>query len=49
MIFNPTPHKIYATEEEKLYEVDNGYMVGAYRCFTASGFFRALELGVLDK
>ncbi len=49
LIINPTPKKVFMAQEPKMTEIDNGQTIGEYKIFTASGFFRALEMDVLDK
>ncbi len=49
LIVNPTPKKLYTLQEPKLVEIDNGFTVGEFKIFTASGFLRALDMDVLHR
>jgi len=48
-IVNPVPKKVYTVQHGKLFELDNGSVVGKYKFFAASGFLHAVELDVLDR
>ena len=49
LIVNPTPKKLYTMSAGNMIEIDNGFTVGGYKVFTASGFLRAVEMDTLHR
>ena len=49
LIVNPTPKKLLTEREPNLVEIDNGFTVGEFKVFTASGFLRAIEMDTLHR
>lgn len=49
LIVNPTPKKLLTVREPNLVEIDNGFTVGEFKVFAASGFLRAIEMDTLHR
>ncbi|MBQ8175200.1 MAG: hypothetical protein IJ009_07360 [Clostridia bacterium] len=49
LIVNPTPKKLYTVKDGVMIEIDNGFSVGEYKVFTASGFLSAIEMDTLHR
>lgn len=49
LVVNPTPKKLFTVSAGNMVEIDNGFAVGGYKVFTASGFLTALSLDTLYK
>ena len=49
LIVCPRPQEISAADGTGLHQVDSGDKIGDYKLFSADGFIRAIELGMLEK